>query len=368
MTAHCLIDGRVWVDAMFPSGGVEHSSMWRVDGPSGDDEAQITLATPPGFETSWTVRGKSFQFYSPTGGLLWGGLTEEPKRDGPGLTLHGKGLPWTLEEYDARKAAADIGPAGEDGWLPTFIPNEAVDEAEARGAPFSRHGVNLGSTSVAEEDDDQKMVTVGEVLRRAAISQGKRVHVDSAGAVTYKADPTSPTLVTDPIRDFLGTADEQYGSSLAGYFLTTAGPFVYVASDPDAARKFGVRELRIDLSNLGVLSYNAGRDYTNGRFTLIGGRMGFIRGVDLSWLNLRHINGAWFGPQWVKAGTMLRIPGVIDSRSNPTTAAAVDIVLSQVRVIEDRRPSARAEPVGFTPRDFNAALAPPEKPADREFA
>lgn len=367
MTAHCLIGGRVWVDALWPAGGMEHSSMYRVDDPSGDDEAQVTLSVPAGFETDWTVGGQSFQFFSPTGGLLWGGLTEEPDRAPGKITLHAKGLAWALEEYDARVPANDIGPLGEDGWLPTFIPNEAVDAAIARGAPFSRH-TSLGATSVAEVDEDEKQVSVGEVLRRAAISEGKRVHVDSAGVITFVADPTTPTLITDPIRDYMGTADSQFASALAGYFRTSAGPFVAVADDPVAARKFGVRERRIDLSNLGQLTVAAGTAYTQGRFTLIGGRMGWTRGVDLTRLNLRHINGAWFGPQWAKAGVMLRIPGVIDSRSNPTTAAAIDIILSQVRIIEETRPYGRAEPVGFSPRDYAGALAPPEKPADKEFA
>lgn len=368
MTAHCLIAGRVWVDALFPSGDMEHSSMWRVDGPSGDDEAQVTLSVPPGFETSYTVRGQSFQLFSPTGGLLWGGLTEEPARNGTGITIHAKGLAWTLEEYDAKVFVEDLGPAGEDGYLPTFIPNEAVDEAEARGAPFSRNGVDLGTTSIATTDNDEKMVTVGEVLRRAAISQGKRVHVDSTGAITFKADPTTPTLITDPIRDYMGTADEQFVSALTGLFILAGSPFGYLAEDPDAARKFGVRERNIDLTNLGELTYAAGAAYTEGRFALIGGRMGWTEQIDLSWLNLRRSNGAWFGPQWAKAGMMLRLPGVIDSRSNPTTAAAIDLVLSQVRIVEDTQPFGTAEPVGFVARDFAGALAPPEKPADKEFA
>jgi hypothetical protein len=64
----------------------------------------------------------------------------------------------------------------------------------------------------------------------------------------------------------------------------------------------------------------------------------------------------------------LQIPGITDARSNPTTRGSIRFVLSEVEVVERQRPTAFAAPVGFSPRDFEGALAPPEKPAEKEAA
>lgn len=371
MVAHVRVDG-VWIGTMFPTTEVEHSTGWLVDEPSGDLEASVEVACDPNYQANWTLPGRRFDVWAPNGGRLWGGTTVEPDRSAGGIKLHGLGFGSTLEKY--RAVEFDI----ENGWLPTFIPNDAVDAAEARGAPFSRYGVNLGTTSLAETDDGP-IVTVGTLLSRGAIAQGKRVHVDSQGAITFQADPTTAKWTLTPAESYMGTADEQFVTTLWGYYLKTpdppdpdsgitSTPAVVLASDPDAADKFGTRERSIDLSKLGLLLEDSAQDYIDGRFALVGGRMGWTEGVGLSMRNIMHISGAWADPRFVKAGDMLQIPGVVDARSNPTTRGAIQFVLSEVEVTEAGDPSAFATPVGFTPRDFEGTLAPPEDPTDKEAA
>lgn len=451
MTARARVDG-VWIDTMYPTGDGEHSTIWRVDEPSGCYKAGIQVAAPVNFEAPWTRRGRVFEWWSPAGGLIWGGMTTEADRDqSDGLGIQAIGYGETMNDYDAKW----FNPVTER-WEATFVPNTAVDAAVERGALFSRYGVDLGSEALMVPGDGPG-VKVGTLLQRAAALQGKRVHVDQWGAITFRTDPTEPSLTVLPDPYYMGVADDQFvtklwgdyyidgtttyrvtllGNSLGGTFTLTAngqttgniawnatagavqtavqalgGVFatatvtgswtitvpaggvimtgnaanltgtgkgirvsladtfrVVSAEDSAAEDAYGPRERSVDLTPLGPIDETTAQSYVDGRFALVGGRMGFTRAVALDSLNLMAMNGTPIPARYVQAGEMLQIPDNRDSRSTPTVRDAIWIVLSEVRVVEADRPEATVTPVGFSPRDFEGLLAPPEKPAETEEA
>jgi hypothetical protein len=254
-----------------------------------------------------------------------------------------------------------------DERAPTANPNLAVDDAEADGAPFTRAGVNLGTTTLG---DEEPFTDIGTLLSRAAVAQGKRVYVDSLGVISYVSDPTTVSWTLAPDTEYMGTADDQFVTRLFGLFTdsSTSLPAVVRSQDNTAANLFGVREKAIDLRPLGEMTEPNASAYIAGRFTLVGARMGWTEGVTLHHNNLFHISGAYAPARYVRAGEMIQIPDNRDSRSTPTARAAIRFVLSQVEITEADRPTAFAAPVGFSPRDFEGALAPPENPALKETA
>lgn len=141
------------------------------------------------------------------------------------------------------------------------------------------------------------------------------------------------------------------------------------AEDPDAADKFGDKHGRMNLVGLGPLSEADAQVYIDGRFALVGGRMGWTTQVQLERANLFHVaSGLFADPRHVEAGQMLQIPGIIDARSNPTTRGSIQWVIQEVEITEGPKPTAVVTPVGFVPRDFAGLLAPPENPATKEAA
>jgi hypothetical protein len=452
--ARALVNG-TWVDTTFSTAELKHSTAWKVDEPSGDYMASVAVNCPKNYEDAWTLPGKPFRIYDATGGLIWGGVTSEPDRSEGALTVHARGIGSVLKDWPS---IYDADPGAGTDLQPSFVPNDVVDYAESQGAPFSRHGVDLGSSPITDGGLGT-LTDIWSLLHRAATAQGKRVYVDSIGAITFRSDPTTPEWTTTPDEGYMGTTDDQFVTHLYGYYLklsaitarvrltgtptggsftlsgngattgaiawnasaatvqtavqglggvyatavvtipfsaartwdvkTTAGggtltgsgasltggasPAVWVetidgdaivvAYDETAAEKFSRRGKTIDMTDLGAMSTAAAQTFIDGRFALMGGRLGWTEG-----LNLLHVSGMWAPARYVRAGEMLQIPGITDARSNPTTRGSIRFVLSEVEVVERQRPTAFAAPVGFSPRDFEGALAPPEKPAEKEAA
>lgn len=459
---HVLVDG-TWVDLLYPAADLKHSWGWyieeKVEGspaPSGPLRASISLACPEDLQASWLLPGKTFKIYSHTGGFMWGGLTTEPDRSDDGVTIHAEGLGHKLRDWPALYKPALVE-------IPSFIPNDALDYAtNFLGAPFSRYGVDLGSTPIALNNVGP-MTDLLTLLTRAALLQGKRLYVDRWGAITYRDNPTTPTWMMTPQTDYFGTADDNYLSTLRGHYLAedygefwvkltgspTGGTFtlsgngattaaitfnasaatvqtavrtlggvfaaatvtaltltgyrvvisngngvltangssltggtnpgvavqiiagtgIVKAEDTAAAAKFGIKQGNIDLTNLGIIPTTTAQAYIDGRFALVGARMGWTTQVTLSRSNLFHApTGLFADPRHVKAGEMLQIPGVIDARSNPTTRGSIQWVIQEVEINDGPYPTATVTPVGFVPRDFDGLLAPPENPATTEAA
>ncbi len=212
------------------------------------------------------------------------------------------------------------------------------------------------------------------LLLRQAQRLGKRYVVDTGPEVRLLDDPTSPRWLVVPGSAYLGSADDQYVSHLYGYYVATVDgvtglPATYgvviggpsVTADEMAAQ-FGRKAYNVDLTQLGVLSSSDAQDYVDNMFALVGARMGWTNGIDVTETMLREIGAGQVSPMSMfgagGAGSMLRVMGAMDDRSQPTTLPHVDVVLGEVTRFHDEQRVA-ALPVGFTPRDFQAVFTPP---------
>lgn len=354
--------GGVYLDSRFTVSDLRDSTIYRREGWSGDYQASCTWSAPPGFSADWLCRGALFEVVE-HGLVTWRGVLSEPDV-GDVWSLHANGLGSLADEHLSVVAGPTL----------STVPNDVVDYAIGTDGLAWQRWESLGSASVGSADGEAT-VSVSKLLDRAAQAQGKRWHVDTAGEVTFRTDPTTPTFTMTPGSGYMGTADDQYVTHLYGYYVSSVngttglpdGWGLVVGSDSVAAAKFGRKALTVDLTALGLMTAVAAQANIEGRFALVGGRMGWTNGVDLSVFNLRRLGSGPASPLNVRAGDMLRIPGVMDARSTATVRASIDVVLGEVtRVHAERR--AFATPVGFTPRDFQGAVAPAQRVVEVEAA
>lgn len=346
--------------------GVTDSTIWRSGGWSGDYQASCTFAADRGFAAPWFRRGSVFEVVE-NGVRTWGGPMAEPQA----------GEVWTLNAYGFGSAASDY-PAlvkpTTDPATPSGTPDDAITYAGTLSPPFpiKRYAtLALGSASL----DPGEVRFIDDILNVTAAASGKRWRVDSFGEITSVSDPTSPSWVLSPGAGYMGTADEEWVSALAGIFVTTADASgkptawaVTTVNDRPAEDWFGGASTRtVDLTQLGVLSESSARSRLTTRLGLVGARMGYTNSLDLTQTNLSRMGWGNGSPLNVRAGDMLRIPDVWDTRSNPTIGSSIDLVLGEVtRIHAEER--AVVKPVGFVARDFAGALAAAQPPQVKEEA
>lgn len=345
----------------WPVGDIRYTTQWTVDSWSGPKSAECSVAVPLGYEDDFLLANQPFEVYSPAGGLLWGGLTDNPDWNEAGVTIHAVGYGATLKDF---MAFENTGTPETPIWVKTFDADIAVDQAVLPrtvdgqyGAKFTRAGVELGEW---DAEADAEAVTVMTLLSRIAVAAGQHLYVDNFGQISYRDDPTEPSWIVES-PGYKGTADDTYATGVWGQ-REDGWVFATDADAIEAAQQFGAKEITISLLNLGDISAANAKTYLEARIGLVGHRMGWTDPVALpDGYGVQDYGGVYTLPRWVQAGDMLEIPGVIDSRSNPTTFAAIRWVLGEVTINESDYPTGSATPVGFVPRDFNSSLTPPEK-------
>ena len=364
--------GGVFLQRIADVSGLEFSSLHRqldptasngdTDSWSGDYQCSFNWAASAIAGGPHVTPGASLEVVD-NGYVLWGGKLAEPNHSDV-WDIHGYGHGVDGGRF---QAIEDIDPTGTIEYAPTYVPNDALDEAIIRGSTLLRYA-DLGGDAIPRDEDEDKIITLGQVLYRRATALGKRWSVNSLGAVTLASDPTAATWCTPPDGNYMGTADENFITRLYGYYQSGLDiddnpvyAIVYHVDGP-AERKFGgPREAWVDLTALGLITEAEAQDEIDGRFDLVGGRMGWTLGGVLDENSCIRIGGGWSNPAYLRAGEMLRIPGVTDGRSQPTTMASMKLVLGEVRhVVDDRKTF--WTPHGFAPRDFTSALAAAQKP------
>lgn len=346
--------------------GLTDSTIFRRVGWSGDYRASCTLVLPTLDSVPWIRRGALWEIYE-SGNLTWGGFVDEVSPEGGGawsLSAYGRGM--RASEFPALK------PAAGGLFVPTGVPNEAVDNAEPLGLGFTRAGVNLGTSSVSQTPEE--VVTVAEVLDRAVAPGVQRWWVDSYGRIAYRT-PGPVVCVMRPGEEYMGTADDEYVSRLWGLFISgvdgagepNAWSLTYAPNDPSVEAqmvdKFGPRPQIVDLTALGAtLSTSAARADLEGRYSSVGGRLGYTNGLELTTTNVRRVGTTVPAPLSVRAGDSLLLPGV-DDDSSATYLPSITLTLGEVVRIHDEE-RAQVTPVGFAERGFSGALANAQAPRD----
>lgn len=359
--------GGVWLEGKAEVGNLAWSSRLVVDDYSGDWKASIVWGAPTGYSAPFVKAGQRFEIVE-HGVVLWGGILGEPNPQDGQWELYAYGY-GSLAQY--AEAIVNTGDEAHPVWVPSTVPNAVVDAAIARGFPWRRFE-DLGSVPIA--DPDGQVTNVLQLLYRAAQLQGKYVWFDSTGEITFVSEPTTPTLTVGPKDSDVGTADDTFCTSLYGFYISSIntnglpdGYASVLAEDAEAIAQYGGRRERgIKLYQLGLLTETEARAFITGRFALVGARMAFTNAVNLSELNLRRLGAGPSSPRYVRAGTALRIPGIMDTRSQPETRASVTLPIAEYEFTDDDKTGV-ATPPGFKPRDFDAAFEEPEAPPTEDL-
>lgn len=355
MVANVVIGGK-WIGSMHAVSGLQDSTVFRMVGWSGDYELSCSWSAPPHFSAPWFRRGASVRVVE-SGITTWGGFLSEPEASDDGWSLHAYGYGAQAEMYVATSG----------------VPNTAVDQAAAspRFMQMRRGNAVIGTTSVNAVPGD--FISVAEVLDRAAAQAGAPWYVDSGGYVTLKALGNTPTWVLRPDATYIQSADDNYFTHISGYYATAVdsngAPTAYAYSNfvgnATAALIFGRREVVVDLTALGVISSSVNAEaQVAGRLSALGGRVTYTGAVDVTAANLRHIRGGMASPMSLRAGQVVRVPGVSDI-SQGVYRPAANVLIGEARRFHDQGRT-QVLPFGFVERDFTAALAAAQPPTPLE--
>jgi hypothetical protein len=365
MSVDVRVAGRL-LGTIAPVTGVEWTTRWSYDEISGPAVGQFRLSAP-GFAAGWFKAGAAAQIVD-QGKLRMGGRLSEPEEVDGGIQCYIRGYGTLGDSFDAYE---DTDPLSPRVYMPTTVPNTAVDQAIVRGLPWVRPAT-LGSTALGV--DDGVVEKVSTIVLRAAKLAGKRAVVDSAGVVSLVSDPSSPMWLLGGMSNYMGTADDEFITRLFGYYVSGVGgsgaPNAWAtvfAEDPAAATKFGQeREATVDLTALGLLTSGAAQGHIDGRFALVGGRMGWTQPFTVG-RGLRLASGELADPAALVAGDMVAMPGVRDTRSQVTSWAMRRLIVGEARHVVDDGLT-YCKPLGLLPRGYSTALAAAQAPVVQEVA
>lgn len=334
-----------------PVTSMKWSSCWVCDGICGDKQASWTWLTDavPG----WVKPGARVEIRE-SGRRRFLGRLNEPERTDGGFVCSAYGLAAMGSDREALDASDK----------PTWDPNVAIDQAIARGLPWSRWA-DFGTSGAGDAStENAPSVDVRTLLLRVAQAAGKRAVVDQWGRLLLGTDPTAPTWLVDGMSNYISAADDTFIARMVGLYsslLTHAVESVAVA-DPWAASHFDVAtEATVDLTALGEISASAALANITARMSLVGARMAPTAGFTVPRLRLQAMNGAPGSPSAIRAGEMLRLRGVRDFQTTTRNWAAMDLIAGEVEY-DAETDSAAVTPLGYVPRDMTTALAAAQAP------
>lgn len=316
---------------------------WSTVADGGCGQASWNMQLPRGYTHPALRRGSVVQVKA--GSMpLFRGVLAEPDDSEDGWSLHADGL-YTLGD----------GFLCLDGSLnTTSVPNTAVDQAIARGLPWTRP-TSISASAFAVSDTTAELNYLGDLLDAYAQSVSQRWGVDEFGALFLRTDPTTPTWHMTPGSGEFGLADDDYASDIfLRYYNTTYQPATVRVNDATAASQFGTKEVAVDGSNYGAIS--AAQATANAQGLLARGvaRLGWTNTVSPSRWQITTPGGTPAYLPLVKAGQMVRLHGVRNQQGQPLPY--VDFVIGEAtyNATDD---SVTLAPVGMVARTLSDVLA-----------
>lgn len=296
------VDGQ-WLTGIAPWGELT----WSHAADGGCKDASWKMDLPATYTSPNLRRNKLVEIrFGPQN--IWQGILTEPDYDDD----------WTF-------TAQGLSALGDGDWLAfdaslntTSTPDTAIDQAIARGIPWTRPSSISSAAFGSATDATDSINYVGDLLDAYADSVGRRWGVDAMGQVYCVADPTSPTWYLTPGSGRFGLADDDYASDLFGRYLTSTGTYATATVGDAAARaSLGRREFPVDLTPLGTITALQAQTYLQGLLTKGKSRMGYTNGLTVNAYQLTTPGGTPASLPLVTAGDLVRMFGVVNEQGQP---------------------------------------------------
>jgi hypothetical protein len=279
--------------------------------PGGADKLTCTVMIPAAYRTSllnpgWQVR------VTRGGHIVWTGRLDEPVPSPSGWTVTAVGD--GNRGQDFRAMYTSTWPAGE--------PDQAVNNAIARGLPWVNPGIGTPAGIWLGQEQDPASMTITDLLNLATSRGGLTWYVNSQpggqpgsdlSVFPLPATPNRLLVCTEPVPRTLGgdinTIFLRYqisdaSSSASGSQQATFGTTAVQNTASVAAH--GVTEAYVDLSSAGVMS--AAQAQQVGAYVLsVYQRASFAGPFTVSYGQLLNTGGAPVDPGADQAGTVVRL-------------------------------------------------------------
>jgi hypothetical protein len=334
-----IVVGGTWLTTV----GAWADLTWSTVADGGSGQASWNMQLSRDFAHPSLMRGKLVEIKTGSRNLFKGTLAE-PDIGDDGWSFHADGLSELGSGYLCLTS----------GGLTTSVPNTVIDQAIARGLPWSRP-TSISAAAFAQGDTTAELNYVSELLDAYAQSISQRWGVDEFGALFMRADPTTPSWHMTPGSGNFGLADDDYASHVyLRYYDTTFALSTATASDVKAAALYGRREYPVDGTSYGPLSAAQATALAQGLLDKGKARLGWTNTVNPSRWQLTTPGGLATYLPLVKAGQMVRLHGVLDEQRQQLPY--VDFVIGEATYDVEQR-SMTLAPIGMVARSLSDVLA-----------
>jgi hypothetical protein len=293
------VDGQ-WIAGIAPWGELT----WSHAADGGCKEASWKMDLPSTYVSPNLRRNKLVEIrFGPQN--IWQGILTEPDYDDD----------WTFTAQGLSTLGYGDFLAFDSGLNTTSTPDTAIDQAIARGVPWTRPA-SISAVAVGSATDVTDSINyVGDLLDAYATGAGQRWGVNAAGQVYCAADPTTPTWCLSPGSGRFGLADDDYASDLFGRYQTSSGALATATvADTVARGALGRREFPVDLTPLGTITPLQAQTYLSGLLAKGKSRMGYTNGLTVNASQLTTPGGTPASLPLVEAGDMVRMFGVVNEQ------------------------------------------------------
>lgn len=343
----------VWLDRLNAGGpsiltGLKYSTTY----PGGDTSATANLNALPDMSHIGLRDGRQLIIQA-GGAVRWRGFLEQAQRPTQ------PGSPWQLT------ATGIAGLLARDQWAAigggnAYNLNGAVDGAIGRGLPFTR-SATLPTAGTAPDGS----ITLDQALGDVGQATGTVWSLTAAGVITMAVPPTAPSYV---LRATQPLAPKIIGWTQAvGYYDTGSGNGAVTtpSTGTPAITKFGNREGRYDMTNLGPIAAGTAGAYLATWLAANLAAPTYTQQIVVQTGQLKAITPAGAGfPQavggavdlgTVRAGCLVRVLDADPSHANLQTPGPMHMLVGQTDYDVDSD-TLTLTPVGYQGQDLAAII------------
>lgn len=314
--------------------------------PGGNWEASWSLVPHAGQPLGLLRPGALVEIYEDLV-CVWRGRLREPLR-GDVWECHARGLGRRAEQF----LALDSGT-----FLPTTNPGSALARAQTDGLGWAGGDAPL---PVLPPGETVEFNTLAQLLDAAAEKVGMRWGVFADGRLTVAADPTTPTIMIDPmgapevgtaLDGFASHAYGRYVSAMSGDPVAPSAWGVEPAANAPAAERWDRVEIPLDLTGLGMISDELAQEITAARLAEHSTQLGLTEPVEGTPITLTTLGD--ITPHFVFIGAFgpiaMRLQGVLDAVRGLNASQVLDVPVGEVSYA-DKSGQITLSPVGMVPR------------------